>query len=73
MATKVWHVKIDSSNIAKAAYHFVKKDLKITFNNGNRYIYHDVKLSEFKDFCLAESHGKFLNAHIKPHKEVTQL
>lgn len=71
MATNVWHVKIKSSNIAKAAYHFVKRDLKITFHSGSSYIYHDVKLSEFKEFCLAESHGKYLNEHIKPFKEVT--
>lgn len=71
MATRVWHIKVESSNIEKAAYHFVKKDLRITFKNGNKYTYHDISLKEFKDFCLAESHGKHLNQYIKPFKEVT--
>lgn len=68
----VWELNnLVSSNIESAAYHLTRKVMRITFKTGKKYLYHKVTLKEFKEFTLAESHGKFLNEFIIPIKECT--
>lgn len=59
---------LDSSNIASA-----RSDLVVQFKNGGTYRYINVPLPVQEQFFAAESHGKFLNAEIKPHYEFEKL
>ena len=61
-------VELESSNIASAGC-----DLIVSFKNGTTYRYKDVDQDTVQEFFAAESHGKFLNAVIKPHFAVEQL
>lgn len=61
----VW-TEVDSSNIAKIAYHDASKTLCVRFHNGGLYSYHDVDMDIYVGFVHAESVGKFLNTVVKP-------
>ena len=61
-------VELESSNIAAAGC-----DLIVSFKNGTTYRYKDVDQDTVQEFFSAESHGKFLNAVIKPNFAVEQL
>ena len=61
-------VELESSNIASAGC-----DLIVSFKNGTTYRYKDVEPEVIDGFFAAESHGKFLNAVIKPNFAVEQL
>ncbi|MFN4091617.1 MAG: KTSC domain-containing protein [Brevundimonas sp.] len=61
-------IELDSSNISGA-----RSDLVVQFKNGAVYRYLNVPLETQSAFFAAESHGKFLNAEIKPHYEFEKL
>ena len=61
-------VELESSNIAAAGC-----DLIVSFKNGTTYRYKDVDPDTVQEFFAADSHGKYLNAVIKPHYAVEQL
>ena len=58
-------IPVDSSAIEAIAYIPTDSTLKVRFNTGEVYQYHQVSQSVFNDFLDAPSHGTFLNQHIK--------
>lgn len=55
-----------SSQINRFAYIISKRKLTVEFKGGGTYDYFEVPQAIFEEFARAESHGKFLNAKIKP-------
>ena len=63
--------KTDSSAIDAYHYDADAHELTIRYPSGHEYVYHAVTPDKFKAFEDAESKGKHLNAHIKPHHRTT--
>lgn len=59
--------RVTSSNIASIGYDEETATLEIEFNNGSIYHYFDVPYNVYSELVSAESHGKYLAAHIKGH------
>jgi|LakMenEpi03Aug12_release.lakeMendotaPanAssembly.Ray.scaffolds.fasta_scaffold628843_1 lysyl-tRNA synthetase class 2 len=47
--------------------------LRIVFNSGRDYLYHDVPQDVFQDLELAESIGRYFNTHIRDNFESSEL
>ena len=67
------YIDSNSSQIKKFAYSDEKQMLEVVFRNNSSYAYADVTQEEFEAFRDAESHGKHLNAEIKPNKPCTKI
>lgn len=63
----------DSSQIKQFTHEDETNVLTVTFRNGSKYEYVDVTQEEYATFRDAESHGKHLNAEIKPNKPCTKI
>lgn len=59
----------DSSNILASYYDENNDELTIIFRRGAKYVYKDVKKTDFVRFETSESQGKALNEIIKPYYE----
>ena len=64
---------VTSSNIASIGYDEPSQTLEVTFKNGATYAYSRVPASEHAALMSASSHGKYLNANIKPRYAATKL
>lgn len=67
------HTPVISSNLASVGYDEASQTLEVTFKNGTTYAYSRVPASEHAALMAADSHGKYLNAYIKPRYAVTKL
>ena len=67
------HVKVESSNLASVGYDEASQTLEVTFKNGATYAYSRVPASVHEALMAADSHGKYLNAQIKPRYAATKL
>lgn len=56
---------VKSSNIRSIGYDAGSSVLEIEFNTGDVYQYSGVPVAHHQGIMKAESHGKYLNAHIK--------
>ena len=56
---------VTSSNIASIGYDADQMILEVEFVNGTIYQYFDVPESLYVGIMSADSHGKYLNEHIK--------
>lgn len=54
-------------------YDAPRRRLEVQFKGGGVYAYLDVTPDEYGELLAAESIGEFVNAHIKPHHDVTTL
>jgi hypothetical protein len=54
-----------SSHVSHVEYHPDKKQMSVTFKNGDTYHYSGVSLEDYNLFKNAKSHGKHINSHIK--------
>lgn len=61
-------ISVDSSNLSMIRYDDETNTLEVEFRGGRVYQYFDVPQPLFEGLRDAtESHGKYLNAHIKGH------
>jgi hypothetical protein len=60
-------VPVSSSEIASIGHDPKTLTLEVEFHSGGVYQYFDVSSKVHQALMSAESHGKFLNAHIKGH------
>jgi hypothetical protein len=67
------HTAVTSSNIASVGYDEPSLTLEVTFKSGETYAYSRVPAAEHTALMAAESHGKYLNAYIKPRYAATRL
>ena len=67
------HTPVVSSNLASVGYDESSQTLEVTFKNGATYAYSRVPASEHDALMRADSHGKYLNAYIKPRYAATKL
>jgi lysyl-tRNA synthetase class 2 len=58
-------LKSQSTAIKSFDYDEEKKILKVEFNHGGIYLYHDLPLAVYKDFQLAPSKGQFFAGQIR--------
>jgi hypothetical protein len=57
---------VESSNIKSIGYNIDKRELHVVFLQSNaQYKYTEVPKDVFTDLLLADSHGKYLNKHVK--------
>lgn len=64
-------IPVSSSNIASIGYE--DGTLYVAFLNNSLYAYSNVPESVYNGLMSAESHGKYLNAHVKgiyPYKRI---
>lgn len=54
-----------SSNLRSIGYNEASQVLEIEFNNHSIYQYFGVPVGEYQGLMSADSHGKYLHAHIK--------
>jgi hypothetical protein len=54
-----------SSVIAHIGYHLAEKELKVIFNSGDVYVYHNVPEKIYKEFKASISKGTYLNRKLK--------
>lgn len=59
-------VRVTSSNIVSIGYDDSKLILEVEFKSGEVYQYLNVPKNHHTGIMNVESHGKYLNAHIKP-------
>ena len=64
---------LDSSSVASAGYDEARRMMEVEFVHGGVYVYLDVEPDLYRRFREAESHGRFLNAEIKPHHPFLRL
>lgn len=62
-----------SSQIKSHGYDPVTGTLAVEFNSGHTYHYSGVSAEKHAELCKAESVGKFLHAHIKPHHDHVRI
>lgn len=62
--------KVESSTVATIHYEPENKCLEVVFKNGGRYHYFGVSQVAYDALEGAESVGKHLNSHIKPHHRI---
>jgi hypothetical protein len=63
--------KTESSAILAIGYD--DNTLRIVFNSGRDYLYHDVPQDVFTDLVLAESIGRYFNTYIRDNYESSEL
>lgn len=66
-------VKANSSNVDAFGYDPAVETLIVHFKGGGRYAYYDVPVMIASAMKEAESVGKYLNEHIKPHYKCEKL
>lgn len=71
--TTTWIANVDSTMIRALAYNPKNAKLFIQFSNGIVFMYDDVPISEFEDFSLAESVGKYFHSDFKGEYEGSKL
>lgn len=62
-----------SSNLVEAKWDKPTKTLVVTFKGGGRYAYDGVPEFQWRNFCAADSQGKYLAAEIKPNFPARKL
>ncbi len=67
------HMPVQSSHMKSAGYDAENGDLHVTFNGGQRYVYHGVPEDVHQAFTMASSKGSFLKNNIKGNYEFTKL
>jgi hypothetical protein len=63
----------NSSAISCVQYLADESILVVTYSNGGKYSYEKVPAIVVFHLLVADSFGKFINAHIKPHYEFSQF
>jgi hypothetical protein len=63
---------VKSSAIKTVWYQFSSENFVVDFQNGSSYKYQHVPYSIFEGFKMAESKGRFINAHVKPRFNFTK-
>ena len=65
----------NSSTISKLFYNELIHQLIVEFKSGQQYMYDQVSLEEYNNFCKAESKGKYMNENIKTkcYQKIQQL
>jgi len=61
----VKRVFVESSNVKSIGYDISKRILEVEFNDGSIYNYYEVPQLIYKELIEADSHGKYLDKHIK--------
>lgn len=64
---------VHSSNVSSVGYNRKSEILEVEFHNGSIYHYFGVPDYLFRGLMNASSHGKYLNAYIKPEYAYEQL
>ena len=64
-------IPVESSNLKSIGYD--KDVLEVEFKSGGIYQYLNVPEHEYKSLMSAESHGKYLNANIKPNYQYQKI
>ena len=64
---------VDSSAIRSVGYDAKSRILEIEFINGSVHDYHDVPPETYQEFCEADSMGAFVNFHIKPNFQCSEI
>lgn len=59
--TKQW----TSGLLKETTYNALRYELTVTFNNDKKYMYKNFTGESYKDFCAAESQGKFFLSEIR--------
>jgi len=54
-----------SSMISSTSYDPATSKMEVTFTNGSTYIYEQVQVNEYIEFCAADSQGKYFNSNLK--------
>jgi hypothetical protein len=62
-----------STAIRDLFYVSKKRELRVTFVSGRRYVYADVPADVFDAFKTAESRGAFFNHEIRDHYEFREI
>lgn len=65
--------QVVSTSVAEIGYEPEKEILEVKFNNGSLYQYTGVPYGDFELLMKAESHGKYLNEHIKSKREFHRI
>lgn len=60
----IYHIRVSSSNIKSIGYDEARQILEVVFLNRSTYRYYDVPQYLYEELMSANSHGKFLYAHI---------
>ena len=58
-------VSVQSSNICSIGYDENQSILQVEFNNGSIYNYYNVPRVIYSELINAESHGRYLDKHVK--------
>lgn len=64
---------VDSSNLLSVGYDPLRQILEVEFKNGRVYHCFGVSRAVFDGLMSAPSHGKYLNAFVKPHYSYQQV
>jgi hypothetical protein len=56
---------VESSSIKSVGYDITRRILEVEFNNGSIYNYYEVPQLIYKELIEADSHGKYLDKHVK--------
>ena len=60
----------DSSTLKSSSYDYKSRDMFMTFNSGQTYLYKEVPHEIYEEFANSESHGRALNRLIKNNKDI---
>ena len=60
----------DSSTLKSSSYDYKSRDMFMTFNSGQTYLYKEVPNEIYEEFANSESHGRALNRLIKNNKDI---
>ena len=58
------YIEVNSSMIQTAFYDKRHRNLILTFNDGNRYLYEDVPSGTYEGLRTAESKGRYLHRNV---------
>lgn len=70
---------INSTAIRSLSFYYDDEEMDefgtliVEYSNGREYEYADVPMEKFARLMGAESHGKFVNAEIKPNHSVREM
>lgn len=64
---------VESSHIEAIGYDAPTRQLHVKFSGGKTYAYHGVHPQEHVALMAAESHGAFLQKHIRPGKQAQEV
>lgn len=63
-------IHYDSSTLKSSSYDYKSRDMFMTFNSGQTYLYKEVPNEVYEDFVNAVSHGRAFNSLIKNNKDI---